>query len=58
MAMSLLKMGGKKKFVAKIWEEIFKKVLHSQYFYNTFTTNHRRLVIINSNFILTLRLLF
>ena len=58
MAMSLLKMGGKKKFVAKIWEEIFKKVLHSQYFYNTFTTNHRRLVIINSNLILTLRLLF
>ena len=41
MAMSLLKMGGKKKFVAKIWEEIFKKVLHSQYFYNTFTTNHK-----------------
>ena len=58
MAMSLLKMGGKKKFVAKIWEEIFKKVLCSQYFYNTFTTNHRRLVIINSNLILTLRLLF
>ena len=29
MAMSLPKMGGKKKFVAKIWEEIFKKVLHS-----------------------------
>ena len=41
MAMSLPKMGGKKKFVAKIWEEIFKKVLRSQYFYNTFTTNHR-----------------
>ena len=40
MAMSLPKMGGKKKFVAKIWEEIFKKVLRSQYFYNTFTTNH------------------
>ena len=33
--------GRKKKFVAKIWEEIFKKVLRSQYFYNTFTTNHR-----------------
>ena len=31
----------KKKFVAKIWEEIFKKMLRSQYFYNTFTTNHR-----------------
>ena len=33
--------GRKKKIVAKIWEEILKKVLHSQYFYNTFTTNHR-----------------
>ena len=33
--------GRKKKIVAKIWEEIFKKVLRSQYFYNTFTTNHR-----------------
>ena len=31
----------KKNVVAKIWEEIFKKVLRSQYFYNTFTTNHR-----------------
>ena len=41
MAMSLPKMGGKKKFVAKIWEEILKKMLRSQYFYNTFTTNHR-----------------
>ena len=40
MAMSLPKMGGKKKFVAKIWEEILKKVLRSQYFYNTFITNH------------------
>ena len=28
--------GRKKKFVAKIWEEIFKKVLRSQYFYNNF----------------------
>ena len=35
MAMSLPKMGRKKNFVAKIWEEIFKKVLRSQYFYNT-----------------------
>ena len=26
MAMSLPKMGGKKKFVAKIWEEILKKI--------------------------------
>ena len=42
MAMSLPKMGGKKKkIVAKIQEEIFKKVLRSQYFYNTFTANHR-----------------
>ena len=48
----------KKKFVAKIWEEILKKVLRSQYFYNTFTTNHRWLVIISLNLILTLRLLF
>ena len=58
MAMSLSKMGGKKNFVAEICEEIFKKVLRTQYFYNTFTTNHRWLVIINSNLILTLRLLF
>ena len=42
MAMSLPKMGGKKKnFVAEIWKEILKKMLRSQYFYNTFTTNHR-----------------
>ena len=41
MAMSLLKMGGKKNFVAEICKEIFKKVLRSQYFYNTFTTNLR-----------------
>ena len=40
MAMLLPKMGGKKKVVAKIQEEILKKVLRSQYFYNTFTTNH------------------
>ena len=58
MAMSLLKMGGKKNFVAEIWEEILKKVLRSQYFCNTFTTNHMWLVIISSNLILTLRLLF
>ena len=31
----------KKNFIAKIWEEIFKKVLCLQYFYNTFTTNHK-----------------
>ena len=40
MAMSLPKMG-EKKIVVKIWEEILKKVLRLQYFYNTFTTNHR-----------------
>ena len=34
--------GRKKKIVvAEIWEEILKKVLRSQYFYNTFTTNNR-----------------
>ena len=58
MAISLPKMGGKKKFVTKIWEEILKRVLRSQYFYNTFITNHRWLIIISSNLILTLRLLF
>ena len=57
MAMSLPKMG-EKKIVVKIWEEILKKVLRLQYFYNTFTTNHRWLVIISSNLILILRLLF
>ena len=57
MAMSLPKMG-EKKIVAKIWEEILKKVLRLQYFYNTFTTNHKWLIIISSNLILTLRLLF
>ena len=41
MAMSLSKMRGKKNVVAEIWEEILKKVLRSQYFYNTFTINHR-----------------
>ena len=33
--------GRKKKIVVEIWEEILKKVLRSQYFYNTFTINHR-----------------
>ena len=33
--------GRKKNFVAEIWEEILKRVFRSQYFYNTFTTNHR-----------------
>ena len=40
MAILLPKMRGKKN-VVEIWEEILKKVLRSQYFYNTFTTNHR-----------------
>ena len=35
-----------------------KKNLHSQYFYNIFTTNYWWLVVINSNLNLTLRLLF
>ena len=33
-------------------------MLHPQYFYNIFITNHRRLVVISSNLNLTLRLLF
>ena len=41
MVMSLSKMRGKKNVVVEIWEEILKKVLRLQYFYNTFTTNHR-----------------
>ena len=48
----------KKNVVAEICEEILKNVLRSQYFYNTFTTNHGWLVIISSNLILTLRLFF
>ena len=35
MAMSLPKMRGKKNVVVEICEEILKKVLRSQYFYNT-----------------------
>ena len=58
MAMSQLKMGGKKIVVAEIWEGIKKKVLCPQYFYKIFTTNHRKLVIISSTLNLTLRLLF
>ena len=52
--------GRKKKIVvAKITcEELKKKVLRLQYFYNIFTTNHRSLVIINLNLNLTLILLF
>ena len=42
VAMPLLKMVGKKKVVAEITcEELKKKVLCLQYFYNIFTTNHR-----------------
>ena len=42
VAMPLPKMGGKKKIVvAEITcEELKKKVLRLQYFYNIFTTNH------------------
>ena len=36
----------KKNFVAEIQEEIFKKVLRLQYFYNIFTTNFKWQVII------------
>ena len=39
-------------------EELKKKVLRLQYFYNIFTTNNRWLVVISSNLNLTLRLLF
>ena len=35
-----------------------RKVLHLQYFYNIFTTNHRWLVVISSNLNLTLKLNF
>ena len=42
VAMPLPKMGGKKKnLLPKYGEKFLKKVLRSQYFYNTFTTNHR-----------------
>ena len=42
--------GRKKKImVVEIWRGIKKKMLHLQYFYNIFTTNHRWLVIISSN---------
>ena len=42
MAMSFPKMGGKKKILLPKSGKKFKKnVLHSQYFYNTFTTNHK-----------------
>ena len=56
--MPLPKMEGKKKWLMKIGEELKKKVLRSQYFYNIFTTNYMWLVIISSNLNLTLRLLF
>ena len=41
VAMSLPKMGGKKNCCCQNLGGIKKKVLRSQYFYNTFTTNHR-----------------
>ena len=59
VAMPLPKMGGKKKIMAaEICGGIKKEMLHPQYFYNIFTTNHRYLVIISSNLNLTLRLHF
>ena len=54
VAMSLPKMGGKKKWLPKSREKLKKKC----YVHNIFTTNHRCLVIISSNLNLTLRLLF
>ena len=48
----------KKFFYQNLGRNLKKKMLRSQYFYNTFTTNHMWLVIISSNLILTLRLLF
>ena len=53
--------GTKKKkelWLSKSGEELKKNVLHPQYFYNIFTTNHRWLVVISSNLNLTLKLLF
>ena len=54
--------GTKKKkkelWLSKSGEELKKKVLHPQYFYNIFTINHRWLIVISSNLNLTLRLLF
>ena len=41
VAMPLLKMGEKK---SKFGEELKKKILHQQYFYNIFTINYRWLV--------------
>ena len=53
VAMALSKMGGKKKWF-RIWGGVKKKC----YVHNIFTINHMWLVIISSNFNLTLRLLF
>ena len=44
------------KFVVALF--IYRKMLHLQYFYNIFTTNHMWLVVIGSNFKLMLKLLF
>ena len=41
VAMSLLKMGEKKMLLPKSGKKLKKKVLRSQYFKNTFTSNHR-----------------
>ena len=48
---------GKKKLL-KSGEELKKKMLRPQYFYNIFTINHKLLVIISSILNLTPRLLF
>ena len=41
VAITLPKMGRRKKVISKIWGGIKKKILHPQYFYNIFTINHR-----------------
>jgi len=35
-----------------------REILHSQYFYNIFTTKHKQLVVIGSNLNLPLRIFF
>ena len=48
----------KKILLPKSGKNFLKKCYVHKFFYNTFTKNHRWLVIISSNLILTLRLLF
>ena len=54
----IVKNGRKKNWLPKSGEELKKKVLHPQYFYNIFTRNHRWIVTISSNLNLILRLFF